>query len=88
MSIHIQLSNNSLRDTTASCDSLGIHYEIFVNEENSVCVQKWDSKTNSNVLVGELRFYAVDQDEIRLPGDAQWRPMVDFFKKDKNMFLM
>ncbi|CAG8782336.1 17241_t:CDS:2, partial [Acaulospora colombiana] len=88
MSIHIQFSNNSMRNTTASCDSLGIHYEITTTDDRVIHVHKWDKKSHVNVLVGEMKFYVFKKDEIRLPGDAEWRPMVDLYRKASSFFVM
>ncbi|PVF94965.1 hypothetical protein CPB86DRAFT_788542 [Serendipita vermifera] len=88
MSIHIKFSNNSLRNTTASCDSLGIHYEISTTQDRVIHVHKWDSKNDQYVPVGELKFYVFKQDEIRMPGETEWRPMIDIFKKASSFWII
>ncbi|PVF94964.1 hypothetical protein CPB86DRAFT_739540, partial [Serendipita vermifera] len=93
MTIHIQFSSNSLRNTTASCDSLGIHYDISQgghgkDDKKVIHVQRWQSADNRNVLVGEIRLRDFHHDEIRLPtgsgGVGEWRLMADVFKKSSN----
>jgi hypothetical protein len=85
MNIHILFSNNSVRNTTASCDSLGIHYEVSNEHLNgTVRVHRWESATNTNVLVGEFKLPIFQYDKIKLARDPEWRPMRDFLIRRKN----
>ncbi|PVF94971.1 hypothetical protein CPB86DRAFT_712097 [Serendipita vermifera] len=87
MSIHILLSNNSVRNVTASCDSLGIHYEVSREHDDGVItVHRWESLTNSNVLVGQFKLPFFGRDKVKLAGDPEWRPLGEFLIKKRNPF--
>jgi hypothetical protein len=81
MSIKILFSDDSIRNTTASCDSLGIHYNVTKEEYglNAIRrVEKWDKETNKNVLIVEFKLPGFGLDKIKWPGDTEWKPMSDF----------
>jgi hypothetical protein len=81
MSVKILFSDDSIRNTTASCDSLGIHYNITKEEYglNAIRrVEKWDKETNNNVLIVEFKLPGFGLDKIKWPWDTEWKPMSDF----------
>ncbi|PVF94968.1 hypothetical protein CPB86DRAFT_788550 [Serendipita vermifera] len=85
MSINIQLANNSLKNTTASCDSLGIHYEIE-KEQGIVSVKKWDRQGNRNVPVGDIQYLIFGHDKIHMSGEDEWNRMSHFLKRSSKPF--
>ncbi|KAG8827315.1 hypothetical protein FRB91_001718 [Serendipita sp. 411] len=73
MSAHLVMSSNSLRHTTFSCDSLGIHYEVNGTTKHGLTtVERWDSSTNHNVFVGDFRLPWFKKDTMRMGVDGQW----------------
>ncbi|KAG8863048.1 hypothetical protein FRC20_010901 [Serendipita sp. 405] len=83
MSIHLLMSRNSVRNTTFSCDSLGIHYDVSRNKESGVVtVQRWDSTTDSNVFVGEFYLSWFKPDRVRMGPDGQWMSKKRFLYKE------
>jgi hypothetical protein len=86
MSFNILFSNNSVRNTTASCDSLGIHYDVF-KEHGIVNVRRWEGGIpNSSVPVGEIEYHFFRRDRIHLAGDSEWRIVGEFLKRSRNPF--
>jgi hypothetical protein len=83
MSINIQFTNNSLKRTTASCDSLGIHYEID-KEHGIVSVKKWDRAGNRNMPVGDIQYLFFHRDKVHFPNNDDWMPMSQFLKRSSN----
>ncbi|PVF94969.1 hypothetical protein CPB86DRAFT_788551 [Serendipita vermifera] len=81
MSVYIQLSNNSVSNTTATCDSLGIHYDISKVNHRVVSVKKWDRTINQDLTVGEFKFHFFRRNQIRMRGDGKWMPITDFLRK-------
>ncbi|KIM19766.1 hypothetical protein M408DRAFT_57348, partial [Serendipita vermifera MAFF 305830] len=79
MSIHIYLSNNSVRNTTISCDGLGIHYTASKTGK-IISLSRWDITTNSNVVVGEFELPSFRKDRIKVGPSGQWQPMRDYFE--------
>ncbi|PVF94974.1 hypothetical protein CPB86DRAFT_623049 [Serendipita vermifera] len=75
MSIKIIFSNDSISNTTAACDSLGIHYTVTKGR-----VERWDKETNENVFVGQLKLFAL-KPKIKLPSDADWKPIGEFMSR-------
>lgn len=65
MSIHIFMSSNSVKNTTFSCDSLGIHYEIS-KQNGVITANRWDGSTNTNTTVGEIQYPLLSRDRIKL----------------------
>lgn len=83
MSIRLICSNNSVRNTTVSCDSLGIHYEIS-KSQGIVTVKRWDSPTNTSIVVGEFELPIFKRDRIRLGGDkGEWRLLDEVLYKNR-----
>lgn len=74
--ITLILSNNSLRNTTVSCDSLGIHYNVS-KSGGIVAVRKWDAARNSEQVVGEFRPRFFSRDLMKFREDSDWRRVVD-----------
>lgn len=83
--IRIILSGNSVRNTTAACDSLGIHYDIS-KPKDAVQVKRWNSNTNGNGLVGEFKLPIFSRDVIRFNSDEEWVPLKTFLVRSGNIF--
>ncbi|KIM19765.1 hypothetical protein M408DRAFT_334275 [Serendipita vermifera MAFF 305830] len=80
MSVHLYFANNSVRNTTISCDSLGIHYTVS-KAEKIVSLSRWDVTANSNVVVGEFELPSFRKDRIKVGPMGQWQPMRNYFDK-------
>lgn len=85
------MSSNSVRNTIIACDSLGIHYDVSRTGPSGgiVCVQRWDSSTDTSTAVAEFEFRTFSKSQIKL-GDAalredRWSNMVDILMKEGNM---
>jgi hypothetical protein len=81
MSIHLILSNNSVRNTTVNCDSLGIHYEVS-KSNGVVTISRWESSSNRNVVVGQFEFFWFKNDKIRLGATGAWRPLGEVLRRN------
>ncbi|KIM19767.1 hypothetical protein M408DRAFT_30946 [Serendipita vermifera MAFF 305830] len=79
MPIHIYLSNNSVRNTTISCDSLGIHYTAS-KAKKIVSLSRRDITTNANVVVGEFELHSFRKDRIKVGPNGQWQDTQDYFE--------
>jgi hypothetical protein len=99
MSIRFQFSNDTFSHTTASCDSLGIHYQInkslrnypFRHTNKIVEVSRRDSKTHPyTAAVAKLEYNAYLEDRIGYYGYGiyNWHSMASFAKKDRTPFRM
>jgi hypothetical protein len=99
MYIRFQFSNDTFSHTTASCDSLGIHYQMnkclrnypFRHMNKIVEVSRRDRKTHPyTAAVAKLEYNAYLEDKIGYYdyGIYNWHPMVSFAKKDRNPFRM
>ena len=89
MSIHILASNKSVRNTTLSCDSMGIHYEVskLKQEKDSVVsVHRWESTTNQNTLIGQIEFHWFAPDRLRLMGTGNdgWQRRKDILNNQES----
>ncbi|KIM19764.1 hypothetical protein M408DRAFT_30943 [Serendipita vermifera MAFF 305830] len=80
MSVNLHFANGSIRNTTISCDSLGIHYTVSKNRK-VISLSRWDGRTNSNVVVGEFKLPFFRKDRIRVGPNGKWQPMRDYFDK-------
>jgi hypothetical protein len=83
MSIKVIFSNDSICNTTASCDSLGIYYEITKTAllGGTRRIEKWDRESNENILVSEIKMPAFSQNTVKFAGDEDWKPMTHFLWK-------
>jgi hypothetical protein len=86
MSVRIYFSNGSIRNTTLSCDSLGIHYTVS-KTGGVISLARWDSETNSNITVGEIEFRLLEKHRIRVGQDGEWQLMKDFLSKDEETVM-
>ncbi|KIM19768.1 hypothetical protein M408DRAFT_334276 [Serendipita vermifera MAFF 305830] len=80
MLVHLYFANNSVRNTTISCDSLGIHYTVSKGDK-IVSLSRWDNTTNSDMVVGEFELPFFKKDRIKVGPDGEWQPMRDYFDK-------
>ena len=80
MSIHLYFSNRSVCNTTISCDSLGIHYTVS-KTGSKTSLMRWDSESNSNVLVGEFKRPPFKTHRIKTGQDGQWQVLKEFLYK-------
>jgi hypothetical protein len=75
-----------VRNTTASCDSLGIHYEVS-KEYGIISVNRWEGgDLERSVPAGDIQYLFFHQDMIRLPGESEWKVMGEFLRKSRNPF--
>ncbi|KAG8781585.1 hypothetical protein FRC20_006901 [Serendipita sp. 405] len=88
MSVQLVMSNSSVRDTTLSCDSLDIRYEVSHSRSGSITtVQKWDRSINKHTTVGEFRLPFFFRDTIRVQNETEWHPLKGFlFKEGRRIF--
>lgn len=84
MSVHLYFANNSIRNHTRSCDSLGIHY-IVSKAGRITSLSRWEGQKNSNAVVGELELPFFRRDRIRVGSNGQWQPLRDYLNKS-NIF--
>ncbi|KIM32071.1 hypothetical protein M408DRAFT_63396 [Serendipita vermifera MAFF 305830] len=80
MSTHLYFANNSIRNTTITCDSLGIHYNVS-KTGRIISLSRWDSKNNLDVTVGEFELPFFKKDRIKVGPNGQWQDMRDYFDK-------
>ncbi|PVF94967.1 hypothetical protein CPB86DRAFT_764797 [Serendipita vermifera] len=85
MSINIVFSNNSVRNTTASCESLGIHYDVS-KEYGIISVHRWESGNHRKVAVGDIQYLFFRRDRIHLGGESEWKVMGEFLRRSRNPF--
>jgi hypothetical protein len=83
--IHLILSNQSIRNTTIACDSLGIHYEVS-KQDDIIQVKRWNSKADDSVLIAEFKLSIFSKDVIRFSPDEEWMPVTDFMPRSGNIF--
>lgn len=80
--IHLQLIRNSVCNTTISCDSLGIYYEVSKPKgDKTITVERWRKDTNTNVLIGQFCLPILAEGTIKLAGDQVWRTMEEFLRR-------
>jgi hypothetical protein len=73
-------------NTTASCDSLGIHYEVS-KDHGIISVSRWKGGIpDRNVPAGDIQYHLFHQDKVHLPGDSQWKVMGEFLRGSRNPF--
>ncbi|KAG8807516.1 hypothetical protein FRC17_004423 [Serendipita sp. 399] len=82
------MSSNSLRNTTFSCDSLGLHYEVTGTTKHGLTtVDRWDSSRNQNVFVGSFRLPIFKRDVMKMGANGEWMRRDQFLHKvGKNPF--
>lgn len=85
MSVRLLMSSYSICNTTISCDSLGIHYEVS-RKDGVRSVKRWDSSTNTNITVGEIQFRLIITKSLIKLGptmvqEGEWRNVNDVFVK-------
>lgn len=86
-SIKLITSSNSVRNTTISCGSLGVHYDVW-KPNDAVIVRRVDDRTRQGVLVGEFSLHKFSKDVIRFgpnPG-VQWMPVKEFLVSPGSLF--
>ncbi|CAG8684738.1 5461_t:CDS:2 [Acaulospora colombiana] len=72
MSIRLIFTNNSVKNTTLGCDSLGIHYEVSKSKDDGiVSVARWDWHTDQSVTIGQFRLPLFSKDQIKLARDTK-----------------
>ena len=82
MSINLFMSSNSVYNTTLSCDSLGIHYDVVKSSETGIItVTRWESGADTNHFVAEIRYPLTSPDMVRLRGQTEWVKRIDFLKR-------
>lgn len=85
--INILFSSKSIRNTVASCDSLGIHYDITKEKDSDIItVRRWDKTTDQNVWVGQLKMYYFERDMIRIKEDGDFATLGTFVPRHGSIF--
>lgn len=84
MAVNLILSSNSVRNTTVTCDSLGIHYEVSEND-GVVTVNRWDSASNKNVFIAEFELHKLHKDKVRMGEGGDWRELDEVLPKEGGM---
>lgn len=84
--IHLEFSNKSVRRTTAQIDSLGIFYSVS-SEDGVISVRRWEQRTNTEVLIGQIKFQVVGPNLIRFGEEKQWVNIRDFLRRGHGGFL-
>jgi len=84
--IRLEFSNNSIRRTTAQVDSLGIFYSVF-KENGIISVRRWNQRTNTETLIGQIRFKLFGSSLIRFGEDKPWIYIHDFLRREHGFFL-
>lgn len=76
--------NNSIRNNTITCDSLGIHFELSRDRDSGVIsVRRWDSAADVMNLVGQVKFHLWVRNEVRMGGEeAQWSVSKEFLRRE------
>lgn len=86
--IRLEFSNNSVRRTTAQVDSLGIFYSVS-KDDGIISVRRWEQRTNSEILIGQIDFRFLRYSRIRLGGEEkQWSYTHDFLRREHGFFLV
>ena len=85
--IHLEFSNNSIRRTTAQVDSLGIFYSVS-KENGIISVRRWDKRTDTEILIGQINFKFFGSSLVRLGGEErQWNYTRDFLRRENRFIL-
>lgn len=79
--IRLIMVNNSVRNTTFSCDNLGIQYDVS-GTHDIVKIERWDAFANKNVFVAEFKLLFWKGDLIRFRPDDPWMLMKDFLSRE------
>lgn len=74
MSLRLAFSNNSVRNTTITCDNLGLRYEVS-KKHSTVSIARRDLRTNQIVAVAQYRLPFLDKEKIRFGDSGPWRPL-------------
>ncbi|PVF93502.1 hypothetical protein CPB86DRAFT_107794 [Serendipita vermifera] len=82
MSIRLLFANNSVKNTTLKCDSLGIQYDVS-EKDGIVSVARWDSTMDKNIPVGQFNLSRLGKDQIKLANDEEWRLLKEVIYKSK-----
>jgi hypothetical protein len=80
MTISLEFASTSTRNTTISCDSLGLHYELS-DEDGTTTLKKWDSGKNENALIAQFQIPRLSSDKIKFPDDSDWQGLTTFMGK-------
>lgn len=76
MSIRLVMSSDSLHNTTFSCDNMGIHYDVS-KEDKAISIYRWDNRFNQKILVGQIQFHLIGNDQVRIGQHGEWRKRRD-----------
>ena len=72
MSAYLYFSNNSISNTTLTCDQIGIQY-VTTTSNGVLSLSRWDSSVNAYVIVkqwAQSSFFG--QDLVRIKQGGQW----------------
>ena len=88
--IRLEFSNNSVRRTTVQVDSLGIFYSVSRGDDGIINVQRWDQRTNTENLIGQIHFKLIGWSLVRFGGGEadQWGYVYDFLRREHGHFLI
>jgi len=84
--IRLELSNNSVRNTTAQVDSLGIFYSVF-KENGIINIQRWDQRTNAEILIGQINHRFMRRSLVRIGEAKQWGYIREFLRREDGFIL-
>jgi hypothetical protein len=86
--IRLEFSNNSVRRTTAQVDSLGIFYSVFKGDDGIISVHRWDQRTNTENLIGQIHFKFFRWSLVRFGESKQWGYVYDFLRREHGHLLL
>jgi len=86
--IRLELSNNSVRRTTAQVDSLGIFYSVSREDDGIITVRRWEQRTNAEILIGQINFKIIGSSLIRFGEAKPWGYIHDFLRREHGRFLV
>lgn len=86
-SVRILFSNGSVHDTTAECDSMGVHYTVSTTK-GVTTLTRWDSKTNSEIHIGQCDLSIFKPDKVRLGEAGEWEPLANFLSRTQSHFFI
>ncbi|KAG8809524.1 hypothetical protein FRC19_005175 [Serendipita sp. 401] len=75
--IQLLFSENYVRHTVITCESLGIRYEALTHC-GTVSVYRRDAVHNWTILVGEFKLPEFSRDKVKLPVDQDWKSLKRF----------
>jgi len=86
--IRLEFSNNSIRNTTAQVDSLGIFYSVSRGDDRIINLRRWDQQTDTEVLIGQINFKFFAWSLIQFGGEEKpWSYIYNFLRREHGFIL-